>query len=150
MLLGVLATPRPIFALSVTFENQSVKILANLQFVLQLPLEKVYDSRRKIIPKEKLNCIPHEKGINSPMSLSSKYFDTVSYSLCARTIFKACVHYFYQIFIFLPKDSPSKTMKNTFYFMKKALFVLEIIKFFYFRAPLFFSLSAIALEDDRR
>ena len=57
---------------------------------------------------------------------------------------------FIKFLFFLPKDSPSKTMKNTFYFMKKALFVLEIIKFFYFRAPLFFSLSAIALEDDRR
>ena len=63
---------------------------------------------------------------------------------------KACVHYFYQIFIFSPNDSPSKTMKNAFYFIKKALFVLEIIKFFCFRRSLFFSLSAIALEDDRR
>ena len=35
-----------------------------------------------------------------------------------------------------------------FYF-KKTLFVLEIIKFFYFRLSLFFSLSTIALEDDR-
>ena len=53
-------------------------------------------------------------------------------------------------FIFSPNDSPSKTMKNAFYFIKKALFVLEIIKFFYFRPSLFFSLLAIALEDDRR
>ena len=36
---------------------------------------------------------------------------------------------FYQIFIFSPNDSPSKTMKNVFYFIKKALFVLEIFKF---------------------
>ena len=63
-------------------------------------------------------------------------------------IFKACVRYFYQFFIFSPNDSPSKTMKNGFYFIKKALFVLEIIKFLYFRPSLFFSLSAIALEDD--
>ena len=32
-------------------------------------------------------------------------------------IFKACVHYFYQIFIFSPNDRPSKTMKNVFYFI---------------------------------
>ena len=41
-------------------------------------------------------------------------------------------------------------MKNAIYFIKKALFVLKIIKFFCFRPSLFFSLSAIALEDDQR
>ena len=35
---------------------------------------------------------------------------------------------FYQIFVFPPNDSPSKTMKYVFYFIKKALFVLEIFK----------------------
>ena len=30
-------------------------------------------------------------------------------------IFKACVRYFYQIFIFSPNDSPSKIMKNVCY-----------------------------------
>ena len=39
---------------------------------------------------------------------------------------------FYQIFIFSPNDSPSKTIKNVFYFIKKAPFVLEIFKFLYF------------------
>ena len=29
---------------------------------------------------------------------------------------------FYQIFIFSPNNSPFKTMKNVFYFIKKALF----------------------------
>ena len=41
-------------------------------------------------------------------------------------------------------------MKNVFCFIKKALFVLEIFKFLYFSLPLFFSLSAIALEVDPR
>ena len=36
---------------------------------------------------------------------------------------------FYQIFIFSPNDSPLKIMKNAFYFIKKALFVLEIFEF---------------------
>ena len=31
--------------------------------------------------------------------------------------FKACVHYFHHIFIFSPNDSPSKTLKNAFYFI---------------------------------
>ena len=35
---------------------------------------------------------------------------------------------FYEIFIFSPNDSPSKTIKNVFYFIKKAIFVLEIFK----------------------
>ena len=36
---------------------------------------------------------------------------------------------FYEIFIFSPNDSPSKIIKNAFYFIEKALFVLEIFKF---------------------
>ena len=40
-------------------------------------------------------------------------------------------------------------MKNVFYFIGKALFVLEIFKFFLcFRLPPFFSQSAIASEVD--
>ena len=39
---------------------------------------------------------------------------------------------FYQIFIFSSNNRPSKTMKNVFYFIKKALFVLEIFKFLHF------------------
>ena len=54
-------------------------------------------------------------------------------------LLKACVRYFHQIFIFSPNDSPSKTMKNAFYFIQKALFVLEIFKFLYFCPSLFFS-----------
>ena len=57
---------------------------------------------------------------------------------------------FYQFFIFSSNNRPSKTMKNVFYFIQKALFVLEIFKFLYFCPSLFFYQSAIALEDDRR
>ena len=32
-------------------------------------------------------------------------------------------------FVFSPKDSSSKTMKNAFYFISKALFILEMFKF---------------------
>ena len=35
-------------------------------------------------------------------------------------------------------------MKDVFYFIEKALFVLEIFIFLYFHLPLFFSMSAIA------
>ena len=44
------------------------------------------------------------------------------------SILKSCVRYFYQIFIFSPTDRPLKTMKNVFYFIEKALFVLEIFR----------------------
>ena len=57
---------------------------------------------------------------------------------------------FYLIFYFSQNDRPSKTMKNVFYFIKKALSVLEIFKFLYFRLPLIFSLSAFVLEVDPR
>ena len=39
---------------------------------------------------------------------------------------------FYQIFVFPPNDSLSKTMKSVFYFIKKALFVLNIFKLLQF------------------
>ena len=35
-------------------------------------------------------------------------------------------------FTFLPNNSTSKTMKNAFYFIKIAIFVLEIFKYLYF------------------
>ena len=63
---------------------------------------------------------------------------------------KACVYYFHQIFIFLPNDCSSKTMKNAFYFFWKALFVLEMFNFLYFCPSPFLYLSAIALGDDQR
>ena len=45
---------------------------------------------------------------------------------------------FYQIFIFSSSDRPSKTMKNVFYFILKALFVLEIFNFLsFFPSPSF-------------
>ena len=62
---------------------------------------------------------------------------------------KACVRYFYQIFIYSPNDSPSKTMKNAFYFIVKALFILEIFKFLYFRPLLFFSLSGYEISSEK-
>ena len=65
-------------------------------------------------------------------------------------LLKACVHYFLSNFYFSPNDSPSKTMKNVFYFIEKALFVLKIFKFLYFPLPLFFPLSVIVLEVDQR
>ena len=65
-------------------------------------------------------------------------------------IFKACVRYFLWKFYFSLNDSPLKTMKNVFYFIWKALFVLEIFRFSYFHLPLFSPLSAIALEVDWR
>ena len=34
-----------------------------------------------------------------------------------RDVLKACVPYFHQIFIFSPNGSPSKTIKNAFYFI---------------------------------
>ena len=33
------------------------------------------------------------------------------------------------IFIFLPNDSPSETMKSTFYFIQKALFIVKKFNF---------------------
>ena len=39
--------------------------------------------------------------------------------------FKGCVRYFLSNFYFSPNDSPSKTVKNVFYFIEKVLLVFE-------------------------
>ena len=83
------------------------------------------------------------KALNTPLLFIIQNTQTIEF-------LKTCVRHLHQIFIFSPNDSPSKTRKNAFYFIKKALFVLEIISCFYFRPSLFFSLPAIELEDDRR
>ena len=54
---------------------------------------------------------------------------------------KACVCYFLRNFYSSPNDSPSKTMKDVFYFIEKAVFVLEIFKYLYCHLPLFLSVS---------
>ena len=41
---------------------------------------------------------------------------------------KASVYFSSNFDFFSPNDSPSKIMKNVFYFIKKALFVLMIFK----------------------
>ena len=51
---------------------------------------------------------------------------------------------------FFTKWQPYKNCEKCFYFIKKALFVLEIFKYLYFYLPLFFFLSKIALEDEWR
>ena len=49
---------------------------------------------------------------------AKKYFkDDQTATTVQLFIIKACARYFHQIFIFSPKDSPSKTMKNAFYFI---------------------------------
>ena len=55
---------------------------------------------------------------------------------------------FIKFLFFSPNDSPSKTMKNAFYSIEKALFILRIFIFLCFGLPNFFFLSSIALEDD--
>ena len=73
---------------------------------------------------------------------------------CGKSRCEVCLKLVSAIFLssfhFTPNDSPLKIMKNVFYFIQKAPFVLEIFKFLYFHLPLFSPLSAIALEVDRR
>ena len=70
----------------------------------------------------------------------NKYFSDEEIANCKKTnllrksvsvhgIFKFMSTIFCQIFIFSPNESPLKTMKKVYCFIKKALFVLEIFKF---------------------
>ena len=51
------------------------------------------------------------------------------------SFFKACVHYF-SLFL-STNDSPKKVMKNAFYFVQEAFFVVKIFIFLYFHLALF-------------
>ena len=51
------------------------------------------------------------------------------YKLASKHKLKLVSTIFYETFIFSPNDSPSKTIKNVFYFIEKGLFVPEILKF---------------------
>ena len=58
------------------------------------------------------------------------YADEAQGATSAINLLKLVSAIFYEIFIFSPNDdSPSKTIKNVFYFIEKALFVLEIFTF---------------------
>ena len=58
-------------------------------------------------------------------------YDIMNHKIAIRNYYplKLVSAIFYQIFIFSPNDSPSKSMKNIFYLIEKALFVLEIFNF---------------------
>ena len=76
--------------------------------------------------KNMVRCIRLTLAPNLLFKLFSVLYHDVWHALAE---IKACVCDFYQIFIFSPNDSPLKIMKNAFYFIKKALFVLEIFEF---------------------
>ena len=61
--------------------------------------------------------------IKSPLIDVPKYLATVKCNL------KLVSTIFIKFLFFSPNDSPSKTMKNVFYFILKTLFVLKIFKF---------------------
>ena len=48
---------------------------------------------------------------------------------CEKSILKLFFFFLVKLFKYLLNESPLKMMKNAFYFMLKALFVLEIFKF---------------------
>ena len=66
---------------------------------------------------------------------------SVSRNMLPTKYLKACFCYFLSNFYFSPNDSSSKTIKNVFDFIWKALFILEIFKFLSFCLPLFFPVS---------
>ena len=142
--------------------------------ILTLNDYKNCQSNNKIIWKwqQRFKSVCHDVCTEqiSKIALSSndakrlQIFDKIITYLYKTNVFKVCeskmlsqykllilmiiayVHYFLSNFCFQPNDSPSKTMKNIFFFIPKDLFVLEIFNFLYFRLPLFISLSPIVLE----
>ena len=81
----------------------------------------------KINKFKKFKKFHHRKHIN------------ISASLRLTKSLKACVRYFLSKFYFSPNDSPSKTMKNAFYFISLCSRDIQIFVFPSF--PLFLPLS---------
>ena len=73
-------------------------------------IQNVYPSISIVLFNEALNFVKTLTDISeTDVSIMMQVHKTL--------LFKACVHYFHQIFVFSPNDSPSKTMKNAFYFI---------------------------------
>ena len=76
---------------------------------------KVPYKQRQIIKslsqREDITIMKADKGWGVVIMNKSKYLEK------CLTLLKACVCYFHHIFLFSPSDSPSKTMKNAFYFI---------------------------------
>ena len=81
-------------------------------------------------------------GISHSICGYIKANDKNKESSCLRSL---CLMLFF--FFFQQNHSPSKIMKNAFNFIEKLFFVLI---FCIFICPPFFTLSAIAAEDDQR
>ena len=93
-----------------------------------------------------VSTTPDRPDLEKTTRLSKSYKVILSYLFQS----KHNVENFLWNFYFSPIDSPLKATKNVSYFIKKALFVLEIFKFVYFRLHLLFFLSGIALQVDSR
>ena len=68
----------------------------------------------RLPPSKKIHVICF---IESPLKMMKNVFYFILKAFLVLMTFKACVHYFHQVFISSPNDSPSKTTKNVFYFI---------------------------------
>ena len=86
------------------------------------PMEIIHEPM-KIIPGDHTYCLPNNC---TPCYACQDKFNLVKALVSKRSKLSAI---FYQIFIFPSNDSPSKTIKNVFDVIEKALFVLKRFKF---------------------
>ena len=98
----------------IVFKNKGYKIAVNPRYdgfrrALASMVWKFF-KRKKVLKGSSLNNEKLADELHKPIIKNFKRRKVYS-------SFKACIRYFYQIFIFSPNDSPSKTMKNAFYFI---------------------------------
>ena len=79
-------------------------------------------------PHLKMKPPPSEKQ-SPPMKHETPFREVILKKSTINNNLKLVSAIFYQIFVFSSSDRPSKTMKNVFYFILKARFILEIFKF---------------------
>ena len=98
-------------------------------------------------------CLFHSMFMTAfpPILWYAEFLDSFIFDLstAVKCVLKLVSTLFYQFFYFSPNDNPSKTMKNVFSSKKLFLF-LRYSNFLYIHLPLFFSVSATALELDSR
>ena len=93
-----------------------------------------------IVGFEMHSCPVMKKKITSIAAFWHLHWSLRS-NFSTRCCFTACACYFLTNFYLSPNDSPLKTVTDVFYFIEKALFVLEIFDFLCFHLVLFFSVS---------
>ena len=123
--LGVMTSPAPAWLVSIV-STSICTCLPNLVVISLMEMEiSIFISNLTWMPRKKRSSL-HRSAENRQL-ISVEALEIIITEQ-KKISLKLVSSIFYQIFIFSPIDSPSKTIKNVFSLIEKVLFVLEIFK----------------------